>query len=224
MPLLGAVAHAEPILFTNPPPGEPGHADWEALELLDITRPSTDQPGLSNGFEIIGTFELFIREEFDVFNNTLTVNGVLDTGFGGRMNSGNVLIPSEPGDIIGPGGVIPTGGGGGVFFDTFTGGGALIKAERFAPLGESFIAVRFAGAHDGIEITNWKYGWIGFELFQLPNGGHDLYATRWAYETELDTAIAVIPTPGTAVVFLAASASFIARRRRRSAAPSCTGP
>ncbi len=74
--------------------------------------------------------------------------------------------------------------------------------------------MRFAGAFDGLEATNWHYGWIGFELFQLPNGGHDLYATRWAYESEIDAPITVIPAPGSAAVLLTASAPFIARRRR----------
>ncbi len=108
-----AVALADPFIFTNPPPGEPGHADWEELGLLDITRPSTDQPGRSNGFEIIGTFDFFVTETFDVFNNILTVNGGIGSGFGGNLNSSNgLVIPSDPRELIGPGGVIPTGGGG----------------------------------------------------------------------------------------------------------------
>jgi len=205
-------AGAEPIHFTNPAPGEPGHADWLGLRLLDITKPASQQVGLADGFEVLGTFEHFLRETFDPFADPQgEVTGVVGPGFGGRIAVSNGLIFFQPGALIGPGGLIPNGAGGDVYTDHFN-GATLVGSFLLAPLGESFLGVSFVEV-EGSSILGVHYGYIGFNLFERADGTHGLFATSWGYETELDTAITIIPAPG-ALPLLGAGALLAFRRRR----------
>jgi len=211
-------AAAEPVHFTNPPPGEPGHADWLELRLLDITRPSAEQVGVANGFNIAGTFRFRVDREFDEdheFNGQRHDNGVIDSVFGGRIFAGHesTLGLLQPGDIVGPGGFIPQGAGGGVWTDHFT-HDTLVDSSLVGPLGEHFLGVSFIEQDDQGDILGDHFGFIGFNLFEREDGTHGLYATQWGYETELDTAIAVVPAPGAATALLGAGALLATRRRR----------
>jgi hypothetical protein len=116
--VLAGGVNAAVMSFTNPPPGDPGHVDWEAITNLNITKPASQQTGALGSLSNFGTFKFQISESFDVFTSTLESAGGIVTGFGGRIfrevqPGGNVGIGLlQPGDIVGPGGAIPQGGGG----------------------------------------------------------------------------------------------------------------
>jgi len=223
--VFAAAAGASPMIFTNPAPGEPGHFDWtpppptpdpdmetEAYQLLDITQPSTAQHGVNKGpVGIESTFELNIQVFFDPFIFP-------DTSVSASLSGGRIFVEPgpvpgllSPGDVVGPGGVIPQSGGVGLWTDDFH-KGQFIGSSTSIPLGQHYLGVSFFEFDDQGNLIGDHFGFIGFELFETPDGPLDLFATAWGYETELDTPITIIPAPG--AIPLIALGGLLGRRRR----------
>jgi hypothetical protein len=194
----GTQAYAEPIIFINPDPGEPGHFNWAWLgssdELwLDLTRPSTQQ-GAGVGPTSVG--------QLGVSNYYYAVNAT----------SGAAMVATVRHAIWTM-----------YFTDSFSAGESIdgqldfmvesdhARYQSFLKLGfvsyippavPTYMGVRFT------DVDGYHYGWIG-----VVRDSFDLDAFAWGYETEPGVGIvAGIPAPGT----LAALAfGAVVRRRGR---------
>lgn len=107
----------------------------------------------------------------------------------------------QVGDIVGPGDLFSTNGG------------ASLSTDWPYVLGASYsgyIGTQFTGSN------GTQYGWIHitFDLSPITNDGTSSITIHdWAYESEADTAISVIPEPS-AVLLVGMGATMLLRRRR----------
>jgi hypothetical protein len=188
-------ASAEPVRFDNPDAGEPNHFDWTrgdgftATTWLDITKPATDQGGLSGTSSVA---QLEIDGEF--FDASITPFGAAVAQF--FLLTVSVGLGDEISDST-------------LDFSPFA-IHAIFDAQAvfsLIPEGvERYLGVSF---HDQDDVVH--YGWIG-----VNREGADLHTFAWGYETEALTAInAGIPTPGS-LALLAIAGALSGPRRRRS--------
>jgi len=206
--LLAANAAAEPVRFENPTGA--GHIDWENF-WIDMTLSASAQTGNRSDSTLANSVNVDPPEHFPQ-----AIVSSLSMGFSTSIITDPAvgIVPLEFGALIGPGGMIPDGGGTVFFRDTIESNGGPVSSLVFFPLGRSFIGASFR-AFDANDDVVTHFGWMEVNLFQRPDGTHKVDALAWGYETEPETAVrAGIPTPGTgAVIALAAGALSIRRRR-----------
>lgn len=205
--LLAASASSEPVRFENPTGA--GHIDWENFA-IDITLPASQQTGTESVSTLVNSVNVDPPEHFpqDIVSSLsmgFTTRIVVDPDIG--------IVPMEFGELIGPGGMIPDGGGAVFFRDTIEENGGPVSSLVFFPLGVSFIGVSFKAFPEDDVVTH--FGWMEVDLFQRPDGTHKVDALAWGYETEPGVPVAAgAPAPGAAGAFVIAGAAWCLRRRR----------
>ena len=192
----GTAAYAAPVRFDNPAHSDPGHYHWGELApiqgFLSILDPFDQQPVPDPGGP--GTFGHNLNPPGSGVGTGAANTNIQKGGFY------DAFILS-----VGPGDVIPSGGGyswaeyGIAYYPGLPNGGSEIPE-----LTSAYLGVRFDIG------GGYQYGWIGVNRI-----GFELEAFAWGYETTPGVSIpaGAVPEPGT-LAMLALGAGALLRRKR----------